>query len=579
MAAWPYLVHPSTLGAYVDNAETDWLGMSSRQVEWTADWLAFSAQAEFPIASSNEDTTTRAPIIEHAWLMDNTDPSSYGFALQGEDVGPRRTPANAPMPEDVPGGSRPRAGPPPEETRSDSTRPVAGPSSANESVAPPSYSTVPAGQGVAMEEDKDGVRYVPPNPDVAAVQHEFVTIDPHRVPYIQAPKVQALARRNPAQPSGLMRFILREVQIQGQTRLVARYVGARRDEARKGYAFEDRMNRRMIVFPHPPRLNWPGVVDGDRYGYPAPNVVYYGLANASGESRPTRPSQWMYALNSSGARSRGAPVGAVPPRPGPEQLPPSSENPRNIFAMSPLDARASDYWNEQYEDADDFQDVEDEEMDLEAEDDEPLPLYPERAAAATEDQAMDTSEDFANPVAPTPATRPAPASGNTARSSTPSQLDRSTTPPGPPPMLIGNAQGPADPPSSATNKGKGRADAMDTTSDDAVRDPSPGPVAQNEQAPRGRSGEFLRRAGRGQRDSLALAGYSPKGEAPAQGSPLLPRTMVLSYRWLQPYDKLVGPGKSRRPAPLSEPLGVIAALCGAVAVMRAARHRAHHARL
>ncbi|KAL1713292.1 hypothetical protein EV715DRAFT_267348 [Schizophyllum commune] len=54
---------------------------------------------------------------------------------------------------------------------------------------------------------------------------------------------------------------------------------------------------------------------------------------------------------------------------------------------------------------------------------------------------------------------------------------------------------------------------------------------------------------------------------------------LLSYRWLQPYDKLVGPGKSRRPAPLSEPLGVIAALCGAVAVMRAARHRAHHARL
>ncbi|KAL1684926.1 hypothetical protein GGG16DRAFT_119343 [Schizophyllum commune] len=527
-----YLVHPSTLVEFVEGAEANWLGMNTRQADWSAEWLVFSERMSFATVAPEASSSMFAPVIEHAWLMDNADPASYGWALPGEEVTPRRTPSNAPMPDDVPGGRQnrapvARAAAPPAEPPA-----RAGPSQTSTGTPPPGYSTVPQGHSADMSEDEEGVRYEQPPSDVQPVGQSFVTIDPHRVDHIQPPAVQVLAKKGPFQTNGLSRFVLMEVNIRGQTRLVARHVGSDRSAAKTGYPFEDRENRRAIIFPHPPHMNWPGVVDGERFGYPAPNVLYYTMAGNSARSRITTPSRWMYPMEGSGVRREYVRGGTRPPRPSPEQLPPRSAVSRNIFAMSPLDARASDYWSEQYVDPAEFDGPSVADEDTNAEDGEPLPLYPGGSAAQAEDQAMDTTEDFASGA------MPADSAASTS-AATPPPAPRSTTPAGPPPPPSNARMSPAPSSSDTRDKGKGRADAMDTAPDGAQASrPSPASPSSPYVA-RGRySGNFVRRNGRAPKEGSALMGYSPRGDAPALGSPLLPRTMVVRelHRWVSAAD-------------------------------------------
>ncbi|KAL1749822.1 hypothetical protein FB107DRAFT_280264 [Schizophyllum commune] len=525
-----YLVHPSTLVEYVEGAEGNWLGMNPRQIEWSADWMDFAARTPVVVRSPDTSSAMFTPSIEHAWLMDNADPASYDWALPGEEVAARRTPSNAPIPEDLLSGRRSR------ETARALDAPSAepaGPSRGQSEASPPGYSTVPPGTAADLSDDEEGVRYVPPGNDVQAAKQTLVTIDPSRAEYILPPPVQTLAKRGPFQTKGLMRYVLMEVNIQGHTRLIARHVGPEHPLAKRGYPFEDRENRRAIVFPHPPLLNWPGVVDGERFGFPAPNVLYYRMAGNSGRSSLDRPSAWMYPMDGSGVRRVYVKDGTTPPRPSPEQLPPRTAHARNIFTMSPLDARASDYWSEQYVDPSEFAGPSPlvEEEDAEAE--EPLPLYPGGAAAPTDEQAMDTSEDFA-PSVPS-ANAPATTSAAAATALSP----RSTTPAQPPPPSS-SAPEPRQPSrDEGHNKGKGRAAPMDTSPDGGPEHrPSPSALA-NPYVPRGRySGEFVRRNGRAPREGSDLSGYAPRGDAPALGSPLLPRTMVVRnlHRWANAAD-------------------------------------------
>ncbi|KAL1684896.1 hypothetical protein GGG16DRAFT_119369 [Schizophyllum commune] len=527
-----YLVHPSTLVEFVEGAEANWLGMNARQAEWSAEWMTFSDRMSLATSAPDVSSHMFAPTIEHAWLMDNADPASYGWALPGEEVAPRRTPSNAPMPDDLPGGRRSRTAAANAPAPPVVMQAVAGPSQLTSGTPPPGYSTVPQGQAADLSEDEEGVRYEQPASDVRPVKHNFVTIDPHRVEHIQPPPVQVLAKKGPFQTKGLMRYVLMEVNIRGQTRLVARHVSSDRSAAKTGYPFEDRENRRAIVFPHPPHLNWPGVVDGERFGFPAPNVLYYTMAGNSGRSRVDTPSRWMYPMEGSGVRRVYVREGTRPSHPSPEQLPPRSAVSRNIFAMSPLDARASDYWSEQYADPEEFNGPSVVDEDADAEDGEPLPLYPGGAPAQAEDQAMDTSEDFASGAPPSRTTAPAPAPES---STTP----RSTTPTDPPPPPASNRASPAPPPSGSRDKGKGRADAMDTTPDHAQTSRSAAAPAASPYVARGRySGDFVRRNGRAPREGSGLMGYSPRGDAPALGSPLLPRTMVMRelHRWVSAAD-------------------------------------------
>ncbi|KAL1749880.1 hypothetical protein FB107DRAFT_280190 [Schizophyllum commune] len=357
----------------------------------------------------------------------------------------RQADCNAPMPDDVPGGRQNRA--PDAKAAAPPAEPPAraGPSQTSTGTPPPGYSTVPQGHSADMSEDEEGVRYEQPPSDVQPV----------------------LAKKGPFQTNGLSRFVLMEVNIRGQTRLVARHVGSDRSAAKTGYPFEDRENRRAIIFPHPPHMNWPGVVDGERFGYPAPNVLYYTMAGNSGRSRITTPSRWMYPMEGSGVRREYVRGGTRPPRPSPEQLPPRSAVSRNIFAMSPLDARASDYWSEQYVDPAEFDGPSVADEDTNAEDGEPLPLYPGGSAAQAEDQAMDTTEDFASGA------MPADSAASTS-AATPPPAPRSTTPAGPPPPPSNARMSPAPSSSDTRDKGKGRADAMDTAPDGAQASrPSP----------------------------------------------------------------------------------------------------------
>ncbi|KAL1659788.1 hypothetical protein GGF50DRAFT_119550 [Schizophyllum commune] len=527
-----YLVHPSALVEFVDGAEANWLGMNPRQVEWSADWMEFASRASVATRSLESASTMFAPPVEHAWLMENADPASYGWALPGEEVATRRTPQNAPMPDDLPGRRRPSAARTPDIPRAEPP-PMAGPSRPAAAVPPPGYSTVPEGEDAALSDDEEGVQYTPPNNDVQAVGHTLITIDPSRADYIQPPDVQTLARRTSFQTKGLMRYVLMEVSIQGQTRLIARHVGTDHPMAKRGYPFEDRENRRAIVFPHPPHLNWPGVVDGERFGYPAPNVLYYRLADNSGRSRPDRPSAWMYPMEGSGVRRVHVREGTRPPRPDPEQLPSRPASQRNIFTMSPLDARASDYWSEQYVDPGEFAGPTLTGGGGDAEADEPLPRYPGNAESPADDHAMDTTEDFAGAAPAASASTTAPP----VPSATPAP--RSTTPTDPPPTSSSAAATSGSAPDVSRDKGKGRADAMDTAPDGGQDKRSAAVATSDPYIPRGRySGEFVRRNGRAPREGSALAGYSPRGDAPALGSPLLPRTMVVRnlHRWANAAD-------------------------------------------
>ncbi|KAI5897072.1 uncharacterized protein SCHCODRAFT_02597868 [Schizophyllum commune H4-8] len=527
-----YLVHPSAFVDFVEGVDVNWLGMNARQADWSAEWMSFTERLSIATTAPDTISNTFTPIIEHTWLMDNADPASYGWALPGEELTPRRTPSNAPMPEDLPGGRRNRA------AAVNATAPhmeasdVAGPSQLPAEMPPPGYSTVPQGQAADMSEDEEGVRYEQPPSDVQPVGQTFVTIDPHRVDHIQPPAVQALAKKGPFQTNGLMRYVLMEVNIRGQTRLVARHVGSKRSAAKTGYPFEDRENRRAIVFPHPPHLNWPGVVDGERFGFPAPNVLYYGLAGNSGRAHVRSPSRWMYPMEGSGVRRVHVREGTTPPRPGPEQLPPRSAVSRNIFAMSPLDARASDYWNEQYANPEEFNGPSVIDEDTDAEDEEPLPLYPGGSATQAGDHAMDTSDDFPSG---------APSVGPAAPTSAPTPLSppRSTTNTDPLPSPSRARAGPAPSPSGSRDKGKGREDAMDTTPDGAQTGRSSMVPADSPYIVRGRySADFVQRNGRALKGGSALMGYSPRGDAPALGSPLLPHTMVVRglHRWVSAAD-------------------------------------------
>ncbi|KAL1685138.1 hypothetical protein GGG16DRAFT_26244, partial [Schizophyllum commune] len=259
--------------------------------------------------------------------LPSADPRSYGYVLGGEEARERLRPPRRRAVQQQPAAAG----------VTETTAPLAPRLRARGDTPPPDYITVPPGELVTIEGYEDIV-FPAPRRDSSAYDffNDQVEIAEDRELWDRPPVVAELPRRRPGRRRPEV-FVPESVRINGRPRTIFRHVGQKApSKAKFSLVAHDRVLRRTIYLPATFTMP-PGSVDPHRWGFRAPRALFFGMAGNDGQTRPTRPSQWLYMAEGSGP-SRLAPPGSRAPRPRPDQLPlRGAQRDRAVHVDDPVD--------------------------------------------------------------------------------------------------------------------------------------------------------------------------------------------------------------------------------------------------
>ncbi|TRM60858.1 hypothetical protein BD626DRAFT_571555 [Schizophyllum amplum] len=378
-----YCVDAATVAGEV---RSDWTGMTLRELDHLDSWRDATADNQW---GTREWTTPRSPfntMTTDTWLVENSNPFNYGWALPGEEISPRRTPESAPRPDQA-------------RSRQPTLRPQEAPSTS-----------------LVLVDPEGQITYESPVWNRQAYRLDIIEIPPG-IYWVRPPRVAALTTDS----RGLRRFMMITVYVGDEEVAILRRIGDNSRAAANYVPFVDRENGCLILFPAPLR-ELPGVTNANEVGVPAPNAFYFELPDSQGFSRQTHPSRWMYPMDSN---ARIARPGTSPTQPDPATIPWRFTSATDMFTRDPITARMDAY----VRDSDDYAvDYEDEDMSWSGTMGEtfaPSSTAPSRLPPLTslpEGQPMDTTEDGrgnvqdaaapgAGAVPPGPRTPPLPPRG------------------------------------------------------------------------------------------------------------------------------------------------------------------------